>query len=281
MGRSRAGPVADPSPESDHFVLHALTSGSGPALVLVHGVAGSNMVWDRMVPLLDSHFTVVRVDLLGYGHSAKPHLEYTPWRHVSAIRRTLTASGVAPPYGFIGLSMGTNLMLEYARRWPGEVGDMVGLGFPYYPSEAAARVGLRNNPWTRIALGHPAFARLAIPSLWALGRHTSGLFSGRSTIYTGAMAKDALRVRYHAFRSSLLCCMVHYRLDEPLEASGDKPRLFIHGDDDEWATSDAVRRALAPYPQSELRTVENGPHNLAVAEPERTAALILDHLRRH
>jgi pimeloyl-ACP methyl ester carboxylesterase len=271
-------PDHETDPELDPYVLHAVSGGTGPPAVLIHGVAGSNMIWDSMVPLLEPHFSVIRVDLLGYGRSPKPTVAHTPYRHVAAIRRTLARRGFDPPYVLIGLSMGSNLMLEYALRWPEEVEEIVGIGFPYYPSEAAARVGLRNNAWTNIALRHPALAGVLVPSLWRMGRLVPGVLSRSSSIYTGPMAKDALRARYRSFRSSLVNCMVNYRLDEPLKASGQTRRLFIHGGSDQWAPPEAVRDAIAPFPLSALCIIENAPHNLAVAEPGRTATLILDHI---
>jgi pimeloyl-ACP methyl ester carboxylesterase len=275
-------PLAMPesSPETDSSLLHSVASGAGPPMVLVHGVAGSHMVWDRLVPLLEPHFTVIRVDLLGYGHSPRPDGPCTPHRHVAAIRRTLAQRAPASPYVMVGLSMGANLMLEYAQRWPDEVGDLIGIGFPYYSSEAAARVGLRHNVWTRIALQYPTLAQVAVPLAWSIARLIPGLFERNSTIYTGAMAKDALRANYGAFESSLLHCMVHYRLDGPLAASGTRRRLFIHGGDDQWATADEVRAALVPFPDTELHVIEGAPHNLAVSEPDRSSELILDYLQR-
>jgi pimeloyl-ACP methyl ester carboxylesterase len=278
MGRFHAAVAPDPEPELDPYVLHAATSGSGPCAVLIHGVAGSNMIWDSIVPLLEPHFSVIRVDLLGYGRSPKPAVAHTPHRHVAAIRRTLAQRGFTPPYVLIGLSMGTNLMLEYALRWPDEVGEMVGIGFPFFPTEAAARSGLRNNPWTNIALRHPVLAGVLVPSLWGMGRLAPGVLSRSSSIYTGPMAKDALRARYRSFRSSLLNCMVHYRLGEPLRASGRARRLFLHGGADQWAPPEAVREAIAAFPLSDLVVIDDAPHNLAVAEPGRTANLILDHV---
>jgi pimeloyl-ACP methyl ester carboxylesterase len=272
--------MPDRGADSDPYVLHTVVSGSGPPLVLIHGVAGSHMVWDRLVPLLEAHSTVVRVDLLGYGHSPKPHVAYSPHRHVAAIRRTLAERGLVGPFDVVGLSMGANLVLEYARRWPEEVHGLIGIGFPYYSSEASARFGLRHNVWTRLALQYPVPSRVVIPLVWSMARLTPGLFSRNSNIYTGAMAKDALRASYRAFESSLLHCMVHNRLDEPLAASGTRRRLFVHGGDDQWATADDVRAALAPYPDSELHVVDGAPHNLAVAEPDRTADLILTYLQR-
>jgi len=236
------------------------------------------MVWDRIVPLLDPYFTVIRMDLLGYGHSPKPRASYTPYRHVAAIRRTLDHGGIVGPYSFVGLSMGANLMLEYATRWPNDVREMIGIGFPFYPSEAEARVGLKNNLWTRLTLEHPLMARAFVPAVWRLGRLTPGIFSRRATIYTGAMAKDALHARYTSFRSTLLHCMVEYRLENPLQASAWIRRLYIHGGDDQWSSADDVQSAIEPFALSELRVIDNAPHNLAVAEPARTAALMLDFL---
>jgi pimeloyl-ACP methyl ester carboxylesterase len=53
--------------------VHVVQSGppSAPAVVLLHGTAGSTAWWDPVEPALrDWH--VVRVDLLGHGRSAKP-----------------------------------------------------------------------------------------------------------------------------------------------------------------------------------------------------------------
>ena len=46
-------------------------SGSGPPLVLVHGITESRRSWDPLVPLLAEHFDVVAADLRGHGESTK------------------------------------------------------------------------------------------------------------------------------------------------------------------------------------------------------------------
>jgi pimeloyl-ACP methyl ester carboxylesterase len=269
---------SDSNADSDTCLLHTVASGNGPPLVLIHGVAGSHMVWDHIVPFLEPYCTVIRMDLLGYGHSPKPRGTYTPYRHVAAIRSTLDQRGIVGPLAIVGLSMGTNLMLEYALRWPDQVREMIGIGFPFYSSEADARVGLKNNAWTRLALERPMMARVLVPTVWWLGRLIPGLISRQATIYTGPMAKDALRARYTSFRSSLIHCMVEYRLEGPLKASGQVRRLFIHGDDDQWSSTKAVQQAIRPFAHSDLRSIGNAPHNLAVAEPALTATLMLEFL---
>ncbi|HXW38960.1 MAG TPA: alpha/beta fold hydrolase, partial [Acidimicrobiales bacterium] len=216
-------------------LLHMVERGRGPRLVLVHGVAGSHMVWDDITPYLEAHFTLTTIDLLGYGHSPRPRIEYTPAVHVEAIRRTLRRAGIDAPYTLVGLSMGADLALEFARRWPAEVTVLIGIGFPYFANEAEARIALQHNGWIRLTLRHPWLAAVATPTVWWLGRHTAWLFKARSTMYSPPVAADALRASYFAFRSSLYNCMVHYRQDAALDASGEMRRLFIHGDDDQWA----------------------------------------------
>lgn len=46
-------------------------AGSGPPLVLVHGITESRRSWDPLVPRLAEHFDVVAADLRGHGESAK------------------------------------------------------------------------------------------------------------------------------------------------------------------------------------------------------------------
>lgn len=266
-----------PGQGSDTPLLNLVGHGAGPPVVLVHGVAGSHMVWSDLSPLLEPHFTVVAVDLLGYGHSPKPKTTYTPALHVEALRRTLAARGFAPPHDLIGLSMGANLVLEYARRWPDEVRELIGIGFPYYPDEAEARRALQHNAWIRLTLRHPAIAGVVTPATWAIGRHTAGLFRNASTLYSPPVAADALRASYGAFKSSLFNCMVYFRQDEALEAGATMRRLFIHGDDDQWAGPEAIEKPLARYPNTRVEVIE-GPHNLVVAQPDETARLIIGHL---
>ncbi|WP_262401336.1 alpha/beta fold hydrolase [Actinomadura sp. CNU-125] len=52
--------------------LHYRTAGSGPAVVLLHGVPKTSYHWRYLVPKLTPHYTVVVPDLRGLGDSARP-----------------------------------------------------------------------------------------------------------------------------------------------------------------------------------------------------------------
>lgn len=53
--------------------MRYLQCGSGPALVLVHGIMGYSFSWTAVLESLGRHSTVYAVDLLGMGYSDVPH----------------------------------------------------------------------------------------------------------------------------------------------------------------------------------------------------------------
>lgn len=82
--------------EDESVRLHIVIDGHGPTMVLIHGVIGSYRIWDRITPYLEPRYRLVRIDLLGYGRSPRPHVAYTPTTHVETIRRTLHLANITP-----------------------------------------------------------------------------------------------------------------------------------------------------------------------------------------
>ena len=69
-------------------------TGSGPALLLLHGLACDRTTWDRVVPLLAKKYTVIAPDLLGHGLSDKPRADYTLGGYANGMRDLLTVLGI-------------------------------------------------------------------------------------------------------------------------------------------------------------------------------------------
>ena len=66
-----------PDVELRHIEIHGhrigyRSGGSGPVIVLIHGMAGSSTTWRHVMPALTEHFTVIAPDLVGHGQSEKP-----------------------------------------------------------------------------------------------------------------------------------------------------------------------------------------------------------------
>jgi len=52
-------------------------SGSGPAIIFVHGIGARKTAWDKVVLHLKDHFTCISYDLRGHGGSPKGELPYS------------------------------------------------------------------------------------------------------------------------------------------------------------------------------------------------------------
>src|SRR5205823_4470602 len=93
------------------------TAGSGPVVVLLHGMCGSSATWRYVIPLLARHFTVVAPDLLGHGESAKPRTDYSLGAYASTIRDLLITLGHERAT-FIGQSFGGGVAMQIAYQFP-------------------------------------------------------------------------------------------------------------------------------------------------------------------
>ncbi|KAF4627679.1 hypothetical protein G7Y89_g10474 [Cudoniella acicularis] len=59
-------------PVSPTITIHGIQSGSGPPLLLLHGFPQTHHIWHRIAPSLTSSYTIIALDLRGYGTSSKP-----------------------------------------------------------------------------------------------------------------------------------------------------------------------------------------------------------------
>ena len=108
--------------ELREIVLHGhhvffRSAGSGPALVLVHGITSTSATWANVLPYLAERFTVIAPDLLGHGESAKPRGDYSLGAYASGIRDLLLALG-HDRATFVGHSLGGGVAMQLAYQFP-------------------------------------------------------------------------------------------------------------------------------------------------------------------
>ena len=91
--------------------------GSGPALVLLHGIAGSSRTWRDVIPRLTDRFTVIAPDLVGHGESDKPVGDYSLGAFASGIRDLLEVLEIDRAT-VVGQSFGGGVALQLAYQHP-------------------------------------------------------------------------------------------------------------------------------------------------------------------
>src|SRR5688500_663896 len=93
------------------------TAGSGPALLLLHGITNSSETWERAASLLSDRFTLIAPDLLGHGESATPRGDYSLGAHASGARDIANALG-HERVTVVGHSLGGGIAMQYAYQFP-------------------------------------------------------------------------------------------------------------------------------------------------------------------
>jgi pimeloyl-ACP methyl ester carboxylesterase len=103
------------------------TAGSGPALLLLHGITNSSETWERAASLLAERFTVIAPDLLGHGKSATPRGDYSLGAHASGARDVANALG-HERVTVVGHSLGGGIALQFAYQFPERTERLVVVG---------------------------------------------------------------------------------------------------------------------------------------------------------
>jgi pimeloyl-ACP methyl ester carboxylesterase len=156
--------------ELQYVVIHGLRRayrrvGSGPALLLVHGLACDSTTWDKVIAPLAERFTVIAPDLLGHGASDKPDADYSLGGYANGMRDLLTVLGI-DTVTVVGHSFGGGVAMQFAYQFPERTERIVlistgGLGpevtrvirFLTVPGSGAATSVATLRPWRPLIAG--------------------------------------------------------------------------------------------------------------------------------
>jgi pimeloyl-ACP methyl ester carboxylesterase len=122
--------LADGSPEEievevDGHRMHCLVTGSGPSLLLLHGLLGSAEAWLPCLPRLADESTVYAVDTLGIGRSERvPCLNAGLAAQADRMARFMEAAGIHHA-DITGTSHGGAIALMLAARHPERVRSLI------------------------------------------------------------------------------------------------------------------------------------------------------------
>jgi pimeloyl-ACP methyl ester carboxylesterase len=110
--------------EADGVKLHYLTSGQGPAVILLHGYAETSRMWKPLIPLLAEKFTVIAPDLPGIGDSGIPSAGLDMKSAAISVHALAKSLGVERAR-VVGHDIGLMVAYAYAAQFPDEVEKLV------------------------------------------------------------------------------------------------------------------------------------------------------------
>ena len=266
--------------------VRLLSQGSGPPLVLLHGVSLSAAAWAPLFSTL-SGYRLLAVDLPGHGLSdpvdyGHGHLRQHARELVEDVFDALGLDDAA----VIGHSLGGMLALWYAATSAKRISRLVAIGEP-----AVALPGVRvRMPLSLLTVRGLGVAFLRSPTTRSVYRRVLAQGLGRAEV---AAAPDSLidALRLSARRpenartvSSLMHAIDHFRrprtqsvLTTPELAAIAIPTMFIWGTDAPYLSAEGARPSIDEISKATLYEVPGG-HGPWLVDPKRTADLIRTHL---
>src|SRR6201992_774587 len=92
-------------------------AGSGPAILLVHGIGDNSTTWKTVQAKLAQRFTVIAPDLLGHGQSDKPRADYSVAAYANGMRDLLSVLDI-DRVTIVGHSLGGGVAMQFAYQFP-------------------------------------------------------------------------------------------------------------------------------------------------------------------
>jgi pimeloyl-ACP methyl ester carboxylesterase len=108
----------------DGIKIHYLTSGHGPAVILLHGYTQTSRMWLPLIPKLTDKFTIIAPDLPGIGESDIPKDGLDMKTAAIRIHKLATSLGITKAR-VVGHDIGLMVAYAYAAQFPSETEKLV------------------------------------------------------------------------------------------------------------------------------------------------------------
>jgi pimeloyl-ACP methyl ester carboxylesterase len=259
--------------------LSTLTMGSGPDVLLIHGLGAAKTSFFDTAAALAADYRVHCVDLPGFGFSSKPvSAPYDARFFAHAVRGLMDELEIERAH-FVGNSMGGKVSLEVGLRWP----------------ERVAGLALLCPGVAFVKRGFSPIVRLLRPELGLLPhRFTRGmvagqfwdLFADRDLVDPSVadIAIDEFQRIYGSpgARLAFLRAARNIYLDAPFGRSGyyprlaglERPSLFIWGSEDKLIPSSFARHVAEWLPGAEQIVLRDCGHVPQIECPKQTNGLL-------
>jgi pimeloyl-ACP methyl ester carboxylesterase len=262
---------------------HSITyvqKGTGPVLLLIHGVAGSLETWRSVIDPLARDATVLAVDLPGHGTSSPGGGDYSLGSLAAGLRDVMTALG-HDRATLVGHSLGGGIAMQFSYQFPEMTERLVLV--------SSGGLGLEVNPALRAASLPGASLFLSVTA--EATRRGSGLARRvlRATHSPSSPGLDELVRSYASLadadrRSAFLATVRSVvglngqtvRADDRLYLAKDLPVLLIWGAEDPIIPVEHARAAHKLLPDSTLAAFDGVRHFPHVEAPQQFVTALQD-----
>lgn len=257
------------------------TSGSGPLLVLIHGITNSSASWEPVLASLAERFTVLAPDLLGHGDSAKPRGDYSLGAYASLTRDLMLALGHERAT-FVGHSLGGGIAMQLGYQFPERMERLVlvssgGLGRQVSPFLRA--VALPGAELTLPIVGSRALVGASAKVGGWLSRLGLGIGTDLSAFSDGMATLADIEARsafVHTARGMIDLGGQRIDARDRLYLTASVPTLIVWGDRDQVIPVRHALRAHEAMAGSRLELFEGAGHFPHHHDPARFAADVAD-----
>lgn len=258
------------------WVLNYVVDGSGPAVLLIHGISASVADWSRLMPLLVSAgYRAIAVDLLGHGDSDKPESpgHYSTQTLYAALEACIDQLAIETPFYLVGHSLGGYMSLTYALNYPERVRAMALINPLYSLKQLTGVLDLF------MPLHGVGVELLRSAPQWLVHSFLSyndSFLTKLDAEVRWAYARDIKRASPHFLRIPATAPDL-----TPHLPAITPPALILWGEDDRIEKASSFPELVASLPDATGREIADCGHHPHQGRPELVTRLILDFFQQH
>jgi pimeloyl-ACP methyl ester carboxylesterase len=259
-------------------------AGSGPALLLLHGLGCDHTTWLPVIPQLAKRYTVIAPDLLGHGASDKPRADYSVGGYANGMRDLLTVLNI-DKVTVVGHSLGGGVAMQFGYQFPERTERIVlvapgGLGQEVTPLIRAVSLPGFN----------PLMGLLTLPVVRHAGK--AGMRALARTGMTATHDLDEVAEIYDSFKdprarkaiSQVVRAVVDVRgqlvtMVDRAYLTQAMPMLVVWGKQDMVIPVKHARTAATVAPGAMVEVLGNSGHFPHKDHPERFVKIVNDFIR--
>jgi pimeloyl-ACP methyl ester carboxylesterase len=272
--------------EVQYLTIHGhkrafVKAGSGPALLLLHGLGCDHTTWEPVISSLARRYTVIAPDLLGHGRSAKPRADYSVGGYANGMRDLLTVLGI-DEVTVVGHSFGGGVAMQFAYQFPERTERLVlvapgGLGREVTPAIRAITLPGFDPAMALLTL--PGYRHLAKAALRSLAR--CGLSVTRDLDEVAEIVESFKDRHARAAIRHVVSAVVDWRgqvvtMADRAYLTQAMPMCVVWGSDDQVIPASHARLAGELAPSATVEVIANAGHFPHKDHPQRFIKILND-----